>query len=210
MSTTNAKAASGKTNVRFQLSYGLPFLFQLDQSRAYDQRLQVLDRKGLPRTPVALAAHLERGSPFHIDPYHYPGNVVLSDRATWTPRQLTNLMGRPGRDHDGMDGLESGPCRIWLETYKDFLVSDTSYWPENFYLRKCGYVMWDIPECETDGHWVDEKVRKWIEESKRQGLIEKIERNRAREEMKRSWKERAVLYAQGKRGYWNPDSLAPS
>lgn len=119
-------------------------------------------------------------------------------------------MGKRDRNFDGTDGLESGPFQIWLETYKDFIVSDTSYWPENSYLRKLGYVMWDVPESEIHPWRVGERVRKWIEESRRQGLIEKIERNRGRENMKRSWKERAILYAQGKRGYWSPNSLGPS
>ena len=92
-----------------------------------------------------------------------------------------------------MDGLESGPFRIWLETYKEFLVSDTPYWPEHSYLRKCGYVMWDILMSETEALEVDEKARQWIAESKRHSLIEGIERNRGREQMKRSWKERAIF-----------------
>lgn len=77
----------------------------------------MLERNGLPRTPLALAAHLERAPPLYISRYVYPGSVVLSDRAVWTPRQLIKLTGKRG-DRDGMDGLESGPFRIWLETQR--------------------------------------------------------------------------------------------
>lgn len=210
MSPTKVSTTVQKTDVQFQLTYGLPFLFQLEQTSTYEQRLHLLDLKGLPRTPVALAAHLERASPILVDRYSYPGSVVLGDKAVWRRRHYTKLIGKGQGDHDGMDGLESGPFRIWLETNKDFLVSDTSYWPENSYLRKCGYVMWDLPKSETEPAEVNEEVRKWIEESRRQGLIEKIERDRGREQMKRSWKERAILYDQGKRGYWKPDSSGSS
>lgn len=209
MSPTNAKSASGKTNVQSQLSYGLSFLFQLDQTPAYDQRLRMLELKGLPRTQAALAAHLERPSPFYINRYTYPGSVVLNDISVWTPKQFRKLMGKDDRDHDGMDGLTSCPFRMWLVANKSFLVYETSYFPEDSYLRKCGYVIWDIPISDTDAHEV-RKVRKWVKESRRQGRIEYRERNRGREDMMRSWKERELLYAQGKRGYWNPDSLGPS
>lgn len=109
-----------------------------------------------------------------------------------------------------MDGLDSGPFRIWLETNKAFLVFDTFYWPENSYLRKCGYVMWGLPVSEAEAPEVYEDVRKWIQESKWKGLVEKVERNRGRKQIKRSWKERVNLHNQGRRGYWGPDDSEPS
>lgn len=197
------------TNPQFQLTYGLPFLFKLNQSRSYSRRLQLLKSKGLPKTPVALAAHLERGCARLVYSYDQPGSAILGDRAVWTPRQLTKLLGIDRTDHDGIDGLDSGPFRIWREAHKDFLVCDTPYWPEHSYLRKCGYVMWDLPTCDAEGPDVDEEISKWIEEGRRRGLIEKIERIRGREQMKRSWEKRAVLYDQDKRGYWEPDGVGP-
>lgn len=164
------------------------FLFELDRSTTYEHRLELLGRKGLPpRTRTALAAHLGGSSLIYWIRYHIPNRAALGNREFWTPTQLTKLVGRKGADHDGVDGLDSGPSRMWLETNKDFAIDDTPYCPENSYLRRCGYVMWDVPASETDALGVDDEVRRWIEEGRRRGLIERLERNKGQEEMKQSW-----------------------
>lgn len=101
-----------------------------------------------------------------------------------------------------MNRRECGPFRMWLEAHIDFLFSDSACWPEG------SYVMWDIPESRAGSFEIDEKVRRWMEENRRQGLIERIKHYRRRKRITRSWTERATLYAQGKRGHWNPDDLA--
>lgn len=101
-----------------------------------------------------------------------------------------------------MNRRECGPFRMWLEAHIDFLFSDSACWPED------SYVMWDIPESRAGSFEIDEKVRRWMEENRRQGLIERIKHYRRRKRITRSWTERATLYAQGKRGHWNPDDLA--
>lgn len=112
----------------------------------------------------------------------------------------------PG-DHHDVDGLESAPFQLWLEAHRGLTISEMCYWPENLYLRKCGYVMWDITMNGAEDHGFDEEMRQWIKDGQRQALIETIERQRGRDEMRRSWEERAAIYQKGGRGFLFPDGL---
>lgn len=112
----------------------------------------------------------------------------------------------PGDCHD-VDGLDSAPFRLWLEAHKGLRVREMCYWPENRYLRKCGYVMWDIGMTGADAPNFNEEMRQWIKHGQRQALIETIERQRGRDQMRRSWEERAAIYKKGGRGFLFPDGL---
>lgn len=100
-----------------------------------------------------------------------------------------------------MDGLDSAPSRLWLEAHKGLTVREMCYWPENLYLRKCGYVMWNITRNGAENHELDQEIRQWIKDGRRQALIETIERQRGRDQMKWSWEERAAIYHKGGRGF---------
>lgn len=111
------------------------------------------------------------------------------------------------RDRHDVDGLDSAPCRLWLESHKGLRVREICQWPETLYLRKCGYVMWDISTNGAENTDFGEEMRRWIKDGQRQALIETIERQRERDQMRRSWEERAAIYNKGGRGYWSPDGL---
>lgn len=64
--------------------------------------------------------------------------------------------------------------------------------------------------AEADVPEVDIGVRDWIRESKRLSLIDSIERQRGRDQMRQSWEERAAIYEEGGRGYWSPDVVSES
>lgn len=97
-------------------------------------------------------------------------------------------------NHDDLDGLDAPPSKLWLQAHKGLRVREMCYWPENLYLRKCGYVMWDIDIPEVNGHNFDEEMRQWIKDGQRQALMKTIERQRGRDQMRRSWEERAAIY----------------
>lgn len=112
----------------------------------------------------------------------------------------------PGDRHD-VDGLDSAPFRLWLGAHEGLRVREMCYWPENLYLRRCGYVMWDIGMTGAEDTGFDEEMRQWINDGQRQALIETIERQRGRNQMRRSWEERAAIYKEGGRGFLFPDGL---
>lgn len=153
----------------------------------------------MPRTSVALAAHLEREVPKYSD--------SLGDRVSSIPISVEDLTRHWPGDRNDVDGLDSAPSRLWLEAHRGLRVREMCYWPENRYLRKCGYVMWDIGMTGAEGPDSDEEMHQWIKDGQRQALIEAIERQRGRNQMKRSWEERAAIYKQGGRGFLFPDGL---
>ncbi|KAK2601303.1 hypothetical protein N8I77_010763 [Diaporthe amygdali] len=201
--------AQGKRNEYKQayLTYGLPFLFKLDNNHGYQQRHQLLVSKGLPRTTVALAVHLQRAVPNNYTPHINTWSLYLRDRIPWGSEQEAHLMGRWGIDHDGADGMDSAPFRLWLAAHLSFWARDIPYCPEDLYLRKCGYVIWDIPLPEGARPEVNGEIKQWLKDCNRQSLIDTIERQRGRDQMKMSWKERAAISERGGRGYWSPDGL---
>ena len=197
------------TNVQLQLTYGLPFLFELETSQGYQHRYRVLQSKGLPSTPVALAVHLQRALSNHSSHTTTIGYTRLDNVSRWTPRSgLAESFPRkwPGA-RDDVDRLDSAPFRLWLEVHKWLPPREMCYWPENLYLRKCGYVIWDIDIDRAVDLGVDDETRQWIRDGTRLALIKTIERQRGRDRMKRSWKERAAIREKGGRGYWDPAGL---
>lgn len=190
-----------------QLTYGLPFLFDLEKRQRYHQRRRLLLSKGLPRTPVALAAHLQRAVPDGRNRHRYLGDNTPRDIIPWTRVSARNILHNWSDDRDGVDGLDSAPFRLWLQAHSGLCTREIAYWPENLYLRKCGYVMWDIPLAGADDLNFDEEMCQWIRDGQRQALIETIERQRGQDQMRRSWKERAAIYEELGRGYWNTDGL---
>lgn len=67
--------------------------------------------------------------------------------------------------------------------------------------------MWDIGMTGADAPNFNEEMRQWIKHGQRQALIETIERQRGRDQMRRSWEERAAIYKKGGRGFLFPDGL---
>lgn len=53
----------------------------------------------------------------------------------------------------------------------------------------------------------DDEMHQWINDGQRQALVETIERQRGRDQMRRSWEERAAIYKKGGRGFLFPDGL---
>ncbi|KAK1762115.1 hypothetical protein QBC33DRAFT_623954 [Phialemonium atrogriseum] len=120
----------------------------------------------------------------------------------WTPEHLNDLR-RWGTDGP-VDGIKSGPFRMWLEAHKGFRVRDAVYHEEHPRLRRCGYVLWDAPDPP-----IDEKVlRGHFLDARRQGLLDYLALNGARDKMNKSWTERAAIYESGGRGYWNEGDLS--
>lgn len=56
--------------------------------------------------------------------------------------------------------------------------------------------MWDISMAGAEDADFDEEMRQWIKDGRRQALIETIEWQRGRDQMRRSWEERAAIYKQ--------------
>lgn len=203
------------TNWQPQLTYGLSFLFELKTSRSYEHHRRLLQSKGLPRTPVALAIHLQRAVPPQFD-HTFPWYASLVDAITWASWYQTSIdpwalgltheeeliIQWPGA-HDDADTANSALFRFWLEVHEEVPATVLSFCPESEYFRKCGYVMWDMPvPLVMDLGFDPEELHNRIRDGKQRALIENIERQRGRDQMRRSWKERAAIREQGGRGYW--------
>jgi hypothetical protein len=87
------------------------------------------------------------------------------------------------------------PC--WL----DGLAYEGHAW-----LRRCGYVLWD----HSDTPLSDEELEQVIEEADRESLLDHFRRydGKAKDRMKKSWRERREIYARGGRGYWSEGDLS--
>lgn len=181
------------------MSYGLNFLFRLTcRAQSYDQKLEVLNSKGLPRTAGMLAAHFERAALVPDLGLYLVYTYLLRD---WTDRSLA-LVQKPNTDGP-FDSIRSWPFQLWFYAHKWRDPRQWVYQPNNSYLRRCGYVIWDAPVIHPK-----RKPKHYIVLARRQDLIDFIEQTKAKERMRRSWEERAEIYKRGGRGYWSEGDLS--
>lgn len=184
-----------------KLAYGLHFLFRIDRAEGYEQRLQLLKSKGLPYTSSFLAAQFPRAPPQHVCGCCPPGLYRLGVRRRWTREEVeSNLR---ARDTDGPDDLDSGPFGVWWCVHKGSFIQETVFQNENSHLRRCGYVMWDVPRI-----FEKKEVRSRVHAARRQAITDHEEPEKGRDQMERSWRERAAIFEDGGRGYWSADDLS--
>lgn len=177
-----------------QLTYGLHFLYQLEQAASYEQRLSLLKSKGLPCTLPGLAAHLKHASPHHAMNEMPGGERLGSNR--WSRREIDYVLREESTE--GPDDLDSNSFAIWKYTHKDCFANYCVFRSRNSVLRKYGYVMWDLPEDS-----VPKESRRRLRSAQQQAIRDLEEIEKKRPEMEQSWKERASIYAKGGRGYWD-------
>lgn len=178
------------------LSYGLHFLSQVHRANTYDERLRLLKSKGLPYSSHGLATDLfERGAPVHELSQHCSEAL-----GRWSIDNFHNTM----KDNDGVDVLDSSPFDAWRYVHRHRLARNSVFAASRYRLRLCGYVFWDAPEQGLERS----AFRKRLMEAKRQGREDIKLPKGAREEMERSWKERAEVLSQGGHGYWTRGDLS--
>lgn len=105
---------------------------------------------------------------------------------------------------DEADSYDSGPFNTWLHTHRRLIARYSVFLPEHCRLRRCGYVFWDVPEKGPKR----EAFRKGLKEARRRGCVDRQEPEGVREEMERSWTERAEVFSNGGRGYWTRGDLS--
>ncbi|ROW13753.1 hypothetical protein VPNG_03497 [Cytospora leucostoma] len=192
----------GRNNTYKQayLLYGLPFLYKIDHAKDYDERLGLLDSHGPVCIIQGLAADLKS---IAIPPH---GPMWILELEQWRTEDFVVLAREEG---DGPDGLQSGPFNTWWYAHMDVIALHSVLLPENWRLRRCGYVMWDAPssveETEDDEISFFERRLRRIQRTGRRGLSEP---EGAREEMERSWAERTGVLRRGGHGYWAHGDLS--
>lgn len=178
-----------------QLSYGLDFLYKLDHADSYNERLQLLASKGLPCSSHGLAADLSGGARPRDDMYpQWPDNL-----GQWSTDDFDILK----RTMDGPNYTKTAPFLIWRYAHRNLVADYSVFNPAHWRLRRCGYVLWDLPASKTDL----KVFRRQIKEMARADTPTD-EPEGAREEMERSWAERAEVLSRGGRGYWAPGDLS--
>lgn len=130
----------------------------------------------------------------------------IDDTSEFAPRCHIHFVDLEWQETNGPDMYGSGPFRMWREAHKDVWEQDIVYHDRHDWLRRCGYVLWDAPESSVS----DEELRQHIVRARELSLLDHFRRNDGSRKaaMKRTWKQRAAVYAWGGRGYWSEGDLS--
>jgi hypothetical protein len=103
------------------------------------------------------------------------------------------------------DGYGSGPFRWWRSAHENCWRRDVVYHADNAWLRRCGYVLWDLPQTTPDL-----ELRERVLKARQKALLDHFWRNDGdlRRRAKQSRKERIAIYKLGGRGYWREGDLS--
>ncbi|KAF3483340.1 uncharacterized protein GIQ15_02664 [Arthroderma uncinatum] len=173
----------------YVVSLGLSSIYQVVTAMTYEERYEVLSE------------HFGIAEDFLL-------------HTLWQCRS-TEEYGRPLSDYDevtkqaliappALDDPDPGPRDIWYwvhaeDTFEEFIYSD-----RHRYLRRRGYVLWDVSRLRQewkflDGHYADPP------DEALEPLDDKPKLTHSMEEMRDSWKQRSKIYAAGGRGWWSKD-----
>lgn len=188
----------------YQLLYGLPFLYELDRAKDFQQKQRLLKCKGLPATDYGLAFHFRRLY-IHITDSDSPGNHHLSDRHHWTKDAFEKHLNTVCAD--GIDGFGTVPFGIWRYAHKHKSAKRFVHQRINSRLRQYGYVMWS-PPCEDNEQSSEREARKRVRELQRQADDDAIEIEKHRKDMEKSWHSRLAIFESGGRGHWSEGDLS--
>lgn len=151
----------------------------------------------MPYTSRGLATDLvEKGPP--IDDFYVQWVQALG---LWSSDQFEGVFRMELNEADDYD---SSPFNVWLHTHRHRFAEYSVFVPEYCRLRLCGYVFWDAPEPGPRRN----ASQKGLRMAKRQGRIDMKEPEGLREEMERSWAERAEVLRNGGHGYWTRGDLS--
>lgn len=177
-----------------QLSYGLQFLYELDHEKDYDKRRGILTAKQFPTTTHMLARYLPR---CHLVLGVY--DIGMSEVKYWGMEQFEQqLHTQPDEMRHAVDKLDRFPFEIWRRAHINIAVKDTVFHTDMMYLRKCGYVLWDLPvEAVAD-------LSKCVHRLKKAARTHGDYVRRAEKVVLNSFQERREIFDKGGRGFWTP------
>ncbi|KAH6853177.1 hypothetical protein B0I37DRAFT_1701 [Chaetomium sp. MPI-CAGE-AT-0009] len=180
---------------------GLEFLYKLDQADTYSKRLEILGNEP-PRSRYMLGTTLRKYGSTH--------GFLVDFRHFWRRIDVVKGGGQRWVDNNwpsnGPDVHGSGPFRMWRASHEDCWEQDATFHVDHAWLRRCGYVFWDIPESTvTDG-----QLKRVVSRARQKAWLDRFRRNdgELKRKMKRSRKERAEIYKRGGRGYWSEGDLS--